>query len=173
MAEILVQNFQKLIEHVEEERTVLKCMTNMRDLAHSNCPTDIKTKLYRVEEALSQLEEYSSDFEAYIDSEIKSLHALHKLKQYVALQNQDIACMDSKLPTFFQQPSSSTTDLESVLLIEKEEFEAVPKSTRNRVTLTQIIESLGLIKGMIKTKQNVLSLYRHIYIPQPICRILT
>ena len=154
MAENLVQNFQNLIEHVEEERTVLKCMTNMRDLAHSNCPTDIKAKLSRVEEALSQLEEYSSDFETYIDGEIKSLQALHKLKQYVALQNQDIASVGNNLPTFFQQPSTSATDSES-LLIEKEEFEAVPKSTRSRVTLTQIIESLGLINSMIRTKQNV------------------
>jgi hypothetical protein len=175
--ENLVQNFAKMVKGIENQTKLLKYSYSLHGAllaAEESGPGqtgatassfEVKEKLTNLSSNISNFQINLNEFEEFLDNEIQCLNDLQEFQQNQLLQQQEtIQQIQKAIPSFFLPQNGSVsnnnkranaTPMASVLLIELNEFEKIPKSTRSRLTLEHIIESLNQIQQLILQKEEV------------------
>jgi uncharacterized coiled-coil protein SlyX len=156
----LSDSFAKMVQGIEQETKLLKSFIHLRDLSlqKSSPPLELQQKLRQLDGDVENIEANLSDFEHFLDTELAMIHQLEEMSHLVTEQSQTIAKIEQNLPTFFKKDLTKSqlhTPSSPDLLIELNDFESIPKSTRNRLTLEQTIAALNAIQRLIQQKAEV------------------
>jgi hypothetical protein len=161
----ITQQFSKMIQTIESETKTLKCLVNLRDAMHSRCPDAILDRLRNLESTLINLEHNLDDFDTFLDQELCAVNQLDLMEEQSKRQQELILAMAQQIPSFLKNKAPATQTNQSSVdkhiipcsdtVIDIQEFESVPKSTRSRLTLPQIMHQYDCITTMILTKGEV------------------
>lgn len=174
--ENMIHNFQNMISNLENETKLLKFSFFLRQ--NTSTSHDMNKELSKLHANIDNFQNDLTEFEDFLDSELNLLNQLNELTHLTQQQHQNIQRISSSLPSFFHDKKKNITFLDDPkngvsksaaassavggneeeikdLLIELNEFENIPKSTRSRLTLEQIIIALNNIQRLIIQKGEV------------------
>lgn len=171
----LINSFSKMIQLLDNETKTLKSYLNIKEtILNERSSNEIISNLNSLENNINNLEYNLSDFEEYLNEELNSIENIENIHLKGIKQYNKINEIEQNLPSFFKNDNSrilndktnilinennnnnnNINNNNTFLLIESQEFENVPKSTRSRLNLEQTIEALNSIQKLIIKKSEV------------------
>ena len=144
MAEQLSANFTLFITAMEKEIKTLKSITNLRVLEDANgaLPKDVVESISSLERRVDALESKYDEFDRMLDSELAACDSIEALMSQANQQKEDIERIQQNIPSFLRTKiaieTSDTKEMETIDNLQVHEFEAVPGTTRGRLTFQQV-----------------------------------
>jgi len=170
--------FDMFLFTLENEIRTLKSMVNLSSITDEPCSRESTSRLEQVENSLAQLEERLQDIDSEVEIEFRNLSILQSLTREISFQGKDFDIMVKNAPSFLfhnamqedpcerQENAVTNLEIKKLKTISTEEFELVPKSTRGRLSLSQINDALKTFCDKMEQKQEVtqwLSLMKILY----------
>eukprot|EP00607_Mallomonas_marina_P003519 CAMPEP_0182437976 /NCGR_PEP_ID=MMETSP1167-20130531/85422_1 /TAXON_ID=2988 /ORGANISM="Mallomonas Sp, Strain CCMP3275" /LENGTH=244 /DNA_ID=CAMNT_0024631107 /DNA_START=78 /DNA_END=812 /DNA_ORIENTATION=- len=166
-----------MVTGLEQELRVLKSIANLQQIPRNSVPDVVHNKLVGLEASLEILEQKFEDFDIFLDMETQNIEKLQLFAEYSNQQLKQIQDLQSKAPSFLMKenfnmdanvrPNELSGDIKSITVnttkpkvrpetIKLKEFDNIPKSTKGRITLAQINESLSLLYDMFNKKEKLI-----------------
>ena len=154
-------SFVNLLRTVQSETRILKYLSQLRSLPSGD---DLSAQLHEIESIVGGIEQSLAEFNDFIASETKTCDVLDKeVCELADEQKARIQRLEHTLASVYViKPIIGEIVREKcgAYLVTKSELEAVPKSTRNRLTVGVISAALSAIIMSRNEKQKVISLPR-------------
>jgi hypothetical protein len=162
----LTAAFAHFVVNLQNEIKTLQNIATMKQLISqtSNAPSRnaIVEQLRGLEATMSQVEENMGYFEEQVDQELMNLKTTKELLDQATKQQEELLYLQSLMPKKGVQSvavaqASASPARSNGLLISDEEFQLVSKTTRGRLSIHQVHESLIALNEYIDIKRKVCS----------------
>ena len=146
------QAFEHYALDLERETARLKAVNNIKQVVAGGGPEsqDVSLRLKDIEKCAKEIETMIFKFEDALDED---LEAIEEIKNVLEVSNQNSSALDALInrtpPKMLPQEKNSFPTLE--------EFNAVPKATRMRISKEAIDKALADIRKLVTMKSKLVS----------------
>lgn len=157
----LVDAFAQFVFNLQNEIKTLQNISTLKQLisqpGYSISKSSIVEQLTGLESTMKQVEENISYFEEQVDQELNNLNMTKQLLDQAMRQQEELHYLQSLMPKKVPDAAPLTEDLTKTksYLISEEDFQSVSKTTRGRLSIEKVLESLVALNEYLEAKRKV------------------